>query len=57
MERITGFRAAVLLLAFLVVVGFFAFKLYDVQIVEAMTDYELKLAERKTLETRLKCLK
>ena len=35
MERITGFRAAVLLLAFLVVVGFFAFKLYDVQIVEA----------------------
>ena len=29
----------------------------DVQIGEAMTDYELKLAERKTLETRLKCLK
>lgn len=29
----------------------------DVQIVDAMTDYELKLAERKTLETRLKSLK
>ena len=35
MERITRFRAALLLLIFLLIVGFFAAKLYNFQIVEA----------------------
>ena len=34
MERITRFRAQLLTLVFLVIVAFFAFKLYDLQIVE-----------------------
>ncbi len=35
MERITRFRAALLLTLFLIIVGFFAVKLYSLQIVEA----------------------
>ena len=35
MERITGFRAAVLLLVFFLIVGFFAVNLYTLQIVDA----------------------
>ena len=35
MERVTGFRAAVLLLVFFLIVGFFAVSLYSLQIVDA----------------------
>ena len=34
MERISRFRIHIILLAFLVLLGFFAFKIYDLQIIE-----------------------
>ena len=34
MERITRFRASILLLVFFLIVSFFAFRLYDLQIIE-----------------------
>ena len=34
MERINKFRAGIILLVFSLVIGFFSFKLYDLQIIE-----------------------
>ena len=38
MERITRFRAGVLLVIFCLIVGFFALKLYDLQIIQTEAD-------------------
>lgn len=52
MERISRYRAHILLLIFILVIGFFAFKLYDLQIIE--TDGNTDNTTTFTTLTRIK---
>lgn len=52
MERITRFRAQILLLIFLAVAGFFAYRLYDLQIIETKGDTDN--TSKFTVMTRVK---
>ena len=52
MERLTRFRAGILLLLFCLIVGFFALKLYDMQIIQ--TGGEVDNTKTYTIRTRVK---
>ena len=52
MERVTRFRARIIILLFLLVLGFFSFKLYDLQIVQ--TDGAVSNSSNFITRTRIK---